>query len=131
MTGDDAPYSLSDGELKILECPVIYSLTPGNLTRGTHRNIGMNAYLSGLKSTEINDSVDMLFLGDGYNHTTNDGVSAPGFYAWAINGSSRLGAPFDFIHNNEKNLVFVDGHVEAKTRSFCSGTSRYWDPALQ
>ena len=78
----------------------------------------MNAYLSGLKSTEINDSVDMLFLGDGYNHTTNDGVSAPGFYAWAINGSSRLGAPFDFIHNNKKNLVFVDGHVEAKTRSF-------------
>jgi len=60
-TGDGYPYSLSDGELKILECPVIYSLTPGNLTRGTHRNIGMNGFLTGgYRSSSIPDPVDMI-----------------------------------------------------------------------
>ncbi len=130
-TGDDYPYSLSDAELKILECPVIYSLTPGSLTRGTHRNIGMNGFLSGLTSSSINDPVKMVFLGDGYNHHTNDATPSAGFYSWFINGVNRLGGTFDYIHSQKKNLVFVDGHVEPKTRSFCAGNSDQWNPALQ
>ncbi|MCH2209374.1 MAG: type II secretion system GspH family protein [Lentisphaerales bacterium] len=90
-TGGDGAYSLSDGELKILECPVIYSITPGNLTRGAHRNIGMNSFLPGRKWTGINDPVSMILLGDGYNHHTNDGTPTAGFYSWSINGNVRLG----------------------------------------
>ncbi|MCH2209373.1 MAG: type II secretion system GspH family protein [Lentisphaerales bacterium] len=130
-TEDNYPYSLSDAELKILECPVIYSITPGDLTRGTHRNIAMNSFLPGLKSTAVDTPSEMIFLGDGYNHYTNDGTSSPGFYSWAINGNARLGGEFDYIHSSKKNLVFADGHITPKTRSFCSGTTRYWDPALQ
>ena len=131
-TGDNYPYSLSDGELKIIECPVIYSLTPGNLTRGSHRNIGMNGFLTGgVNSNSIPDPVAMILFGDGYNHHTNDATPSAGFYSEAINGGARLGGEFDYIHSKKKNLIFADGHVDVKTRSFCSGTTRYWDPDLQ
>ena len=91
----------------------------------------MTGDLSGLKWSEIKDPVDMIFLGDGYNHHTNDSTPSPGFYSWFINGGNRLGGEFDYIHIKKKNLIFVDGHVEAKTRSFCAGNSRHWDPDLQ
>ena len=84
-----------------------------------------------MKSFSINDPTEMILFGDGYNHHTNDGSPTAGFYSEAINGTSRLGGLTDFIHSKKKNLVFADGHVESKTRSFCAGNSEHWDPSLQ
>jgi len=73
----------------------------------------------------------MILFGDGYNHHTNDSTPSPGFYSQAIKGTGRLGGEFDYIHSKKKNLIFADGHVDPKTRSFCAGRTRYWDPDMQ
>jgi len=125
------PTVLPEPQRKVLECPVIFSLYPPNNTPSYHRNYGINKFLPGFLSTEIKDPTDMILIGDGFNHNTNNGNPNPGYYANRISGGAMLGGIFDFIHNKKKNLVFADGHVEAKTRPFCSGRTRYWDPEEQ
>ena len=71
----------------------------------------------------------MVLFGDGFDHTEDRGWPGGAFYSYSINGTGRLGRLAQFVHSGQKNYVFADGHVEAKTREE-SQSPELWAPSL-
>ena len=124
-------YSLE--AMKIFECPVIDTIYPGPNRFGGifDRTVGQNGSMLGYQSALVKSPSEMILSGDGFSHSINGDVAVGAFYSAQIGGTNRLAKVQEFIHNNKINLLFTDGHVEGKTRSFCAGNSKYWDPDLQ
>ena len=88
----------------------------------------MNAYLLGSTSkiSDISNPAHKILFGDGYSHTNNDGTGIS-MYAGHMNYKGRIGGIADYIHDGKKNVVHVDGHVEASTKSYLSADSDLWE----
>jgi len=125
FTKSGRTYELEHKE--ILACPVIHDV---HVVQGL-RTTGMNKYLIWKtarpnvhpKFTDISKPSHKILYGDGYGQDIPGGRK---LFAGSLNNGSRLGELHDYIHFGKKNIIHVDGHVEAVTRSYLRSDTSLW-----
>ena len=129
FTFASSPYAQSNQTMKILECPVAYSLYPGGKAEfgGVfHRNISMNHHLFGKKQTVVEKPSEFILIGDGRN--SNPGGNNYYYHHIGLGKRPLIG---DYIHNNKNHIGFCDGSVRARTFAQNESRARIWHPNFQ
>jgi prepilin-type processing-associated H-X9-DG protein len=75
------------------------------------------------KFTDISNPAHKILYADGFGHDISGGRK---LYSESINHKGRAGTMVDYIHDGKKNVVHVDGHVEASTRSYLVSDISLW-----